>query len=199
LWASIISLRQTDLKKIIAYSSVVHMNFTLIGLLLLTTYGICGSLISCISHGFISGALFFCSGMLYDRYNTRNLIYFGGLSKILPLFSVIFFIFIIGNFGFPGFISFIGEILIIFSMPIKSVIFTIILASGLIFSTVYTMWIYDHIFNGSIKIISSYSDLNRLEFWLLLPLLITSLLFGIYPIVILDRLVFSVEVLTILI
>ena len=102
IYGSFSTIRQIDLKKIIAYSSIVHMNFCIIGLFTNNIEGIFGSFFLMISHGLVSGALFFCIGILYDRYHTRILYYYGGLVQVMPIFSVIFLIFILSNMGFPG-------------------------------------------------------------------------------------------------
>ena len=106
-------IRQIDLKKIIAYSSVAHMNFALLGLFVNNSLGIEGSLYLMLGHGVVSSALFLCIGVLYDRYHTRNILYYGGLVTVMPFFSVIFLIFILSNIGMPGTINFIGEFLVL--------------------------------------------------------------------------------------
>jgi NADH:ubiquinone oxidoreductase subunit 4 (subunit M) len=113
IYASLTTIRQIDLKKIIAYSSVAHMNFSILGLFINNNLGLDGALYLMLAHGIVSSGLFLCVGMLYDRYHTRNLLYYGGLSQVMPLFSIIFLIFILGNIGFPGTINFIGEFLIL--------------------------------------------------------------------------------------
>lgn len=121
---SLTTLRQIDMKKIIAYSSIVHMNFALLGLFSLSLPGIIGSIILMISHGFVSSGLFLSVGVLYDRYHTRLLKYFGGFNFFMPLFSIIFLILTLGNISFPGTVSFIGELLIILGFFSKNIILT---------------------------------------------------------------------------
>lgn len=113
------------MKKIIAYSSIVHMNFALLGLFSLSLSGIIGSIILMISHGFVSGGLFLSVGVLYDRYHTRILKYFGGFNYFMPLFSIIFLILTLGNISFPGTISFIGELFIILGFFSRNIILTV--------------------------------------------------------------------------
>jgi NADH-quinone oxidoreductase subunit M len=113
VYASLTTLQQVDLKKIIAYSSVGHMGIVTIGIFSLNVPGLMGSLLLMISHGIVSGALFICVGLLYDRYHTRAIKYYSGLMHVMPLFSVCFIVFSMGNIGLPGTSSFIGEFLIL--------------------------------------------------------------------------------------
>jgi NADH:ubiquinone oxidoreductase subunit 4 (subunit M) len=113
IYASATTIRQIDLKKIIAYSSVVHMNFALLGLFTNTTFGIEGSLFFMLGHGIVSSGLFLCVGILYDRYHTRNILYYGGLVQTMPIFSTFFLIFTLANLGLPGMVNFIGEFLVL--------------------------------------------------------------------------------------
>jgi len=113
VYASLTTLRQIDLKKIIAYSSVSHMGFVTIGIFTLNTQGIEGSIILMLSHGLVSSALFLCIGILYDRHHTRIIKYYSGLVQVMPLFTVFFMFFSFANIGFPGTSSFIGEFLVL--------------------------------------------------------------------------------------
>jgi NADH:ubiquinone oxidoreductase subunit 4 (subunit M) len=113
IYTSLTTLRQIDLKKIIAYSSVAHMNFVTLGIFSLNIYGIEGSIILMLSHGIVSSALFICIGILYDRCHTRIMKYYGGLTITMPIFSIFFFIFILANLSMPGTSSFVGEFLIL--------------------------------------------------------------------------------------
>jgi NADH-quinone oxidoreductase subunit M len=108
--SGLIALIQLDAKKIIAYSSIAHMSASLLGVCYLTTSGFSGAVLSMFAHGFTSPALVFLVGSLYDRYHTRNTLYFGGLSRVMPIFSVFLFIYTLSNMSFPGFLNFIGEI-----------------------------------------------------------------------------------------
>ena len=113
IYSSCTTIRQIDLKKIIAYSSVAHMNFALIGLFVNNSQGLDGSLYLMLGHGVVSSALFLCIGILYDRYHTRNILYYGGLVQVMPIFSVAFLIFTLANIGMPGTVNFVGEFLIL--------------------------------------------------------------------------------------
>jgi NADH:ubiquinone oxidoreductase subunit 4 (subunit M) len=139
LFASMAAIRQIDLKKIIAYSSIAHMNLSVIGIFSLTYQGIQGSLFLLISHGLVSSGLFFLVGMLYDRYYTKLLKYYGGLVLKMPIFSLIFFLFSIANFAFPGTSNFISELLVLIGVTEKNINVMIIASSGMLFSSIYSI------------------------------------------------------------
>jgi NADH:ubiquinone oxidoreductase subunit 4 (subunit M) len=113
IYSSLTTIRQIDLKKIIAYSSVAHMNFALLGLFTNNVQGIEGCLFFMLGHGVVSSGLFLCIGILYDRYHTRNILYYGGLVQVMPIFSLFFLIFTLANIGFPGMVNFVGEFLVL--------------------------------------------------------------------------------------
>ena len=113
IYASLSALRQTDLKRIVAYSSIAHMNFVILGIFSMTLQGIEGSLFLMFSHALVSSALFISVGFLYDRYKTRVIVYYSGLAQLMPIFSLILFLFILSNFSFPGTSSFVGEFLVL--------------------------------------------------------------------------------------
>lgn len=139
IYGSFATIRQIDLKKIIAYSSVVHMNFALLGLFTNNIEGLQGSFFIMLSHGIVSGALFFAIGVLYDRYHTRILFYYGGLINFMPIFSLVFMIFILSNMGFPGTSSFVGEILVliaIFGVNEQVAVFS---SFGMVSSAIYSI------------------------------------------------------------
>jgi NADH-quinone oxidoreductase subunit M len=190
LYASITILRQVDIKKIVAYSSIIHMNYGLLGLFSNTLEGLEGALLLMISHGFSSGALFFCIGFLYDRHHTRLLHYYGGIVQIMPLFTSFFFFFILANFGFPGTLNFISEILIFNGLFVKSLSLALLSGIGLFFSVVYSILLYNRICFGELKINYNlyiyYSDLNSREFIILFFLSSGLLYFGLYPAYLLD-------------
>jgi len=137
IFISIIILQQIDLKKIIAYSSIAHMNFAVLGLFSENIYGIEGAIFTMLSHGLISSMLFYCIGILYDRYNERNILYYSNMVQIMPLFSFFFFISIISNMGIPGMSSFVGEFLLLLSLSYKSIVLLIIISISLLLTTIY--------------------------------------------------------------
>jgi NADH:ubiquinone oxidoreductase subunit 4 (subunit M) len=139
IYASLVTIRQIDLKKIIAYSSVAHMNLCTIGIFSLNYQGIQGSIFLMLGHGVVSSALFFLVGMLYDRYYTKFLRYYGGLVITMPIYTSIFFFFSLSNLGFPGTCNFIGEFLILVGVISKNMSVMILTATGMLFSSVYSI------------------------------------------------------------
>jgi len=151
--ASLTAVRQSDLKRIIAYSSIAHMNLTVLGLFSLTVEGIQGSIFLMLAHGIVSGALFFSIGVLYDKYHTRLLQYYGGLIVGMPVFTFYFLIFCLANIGFPGTCNFIGEVIILAGLVNKN-FFVLFLASlGVILSVMYTMFLFNKVMFGNLKTI----------------------------------------------
>ncbi len=183
LYASLVALNQIDIKKIIAYSSIAHMNFSLIGLFSQSVVGVAGCLIMMLGHALTSSALFFGVGVLYDRYKTRIIFYYSSMVSFMPLFSILYFVFILSNFGFPGTFNFVGEFLI--TLGGFSFSNTIILLSllGMILSLFYSLFLYNRIFFGSVNntFIRFYVDLTRLEFYILSLFFVLILIFGFFP------------------
>lgn len=183
LYASLSALRQLDIKKIIAYSSIAHMNFVVLAIFTLTLDGLNGAVILMLGHGIVSGALFLLIGVLYERYHSRNVLYYGGLTQVMPLTSFLFFFFSISNFSFPGTANFIGEFLILKSVLQTNTFITILLLISSICTVGYSMFLYNRIFFGNLKITASetFTDIKRFEFYYFCPLIITNLLIGLYP------------------
>nr|YP_008816071.1 NADH dehydrogenase subunit 4 [Entransia fimbriata]AGZ90293.1 NADH dehydrogenase subunit 4 [Entransia fimbriata] len=183
IYTSLTTLRQIDLKKIIAYSSVAHMNFVTIGLFSLNAQGIEGSLLLMLSHGLVSSALFLCIGILYDRYHTRLIHYYGGLVQIMPLFAVIFLFFTVANMGLPGTSSFVGEFLILVGAFQVNTLVATLAATGMILGAAYSLWLYNRVCFTNLKLhyLQNYSDMNRREFFILLPFIIGVVWMGFYP------------------
>jgi len=132
LFASLTAISQTDLKRIIAYSSIAHMNFVVLGIFSFTHQGIDGSIYLMIAHGIVSPALFFCIGVVYDRYHTRSIKYYSGLVQVMPLFCIFLFIFTLANMSFPGTSNFVGELLILAGVFGANSFVTIVMASGIV-------------------------------------------------------------------
>ncbi len=183
VYTSLTTLRQIDLKKIIAYSSVAHMGLVTIGLFTFNTQGIVGSLIIMISHGFVSSALFLCVGVLYDRYHTRVIKYYQGLATPMPIFATVFLFFTMANLAFPGTSSFVGEMLILFGAFQHNIPVAILAASGMVLGAAYSVWLANRILFGPTYslLINSWTDMNLREFMIFLPLIIMTLFLGIYP------------------
>ena len=183
IYASLSAIRQTDLKRIIAYSSVAHMNLVTLGIFSFNTIGIDGSILQSISHGFVSGAMFLLIGILYDRYHSRFLYYYGGLVHMMPVYSVFLLIFTMANIALPGTSSFVGEFLLLVGIYKTNIVSCIIGALGVILCGAYSLWLYNRIIFGNLKItsITMFKDIDYREFMILLPLLILVLFMGIYP------------------
>lgn len=192
--SSIVALCQIDIKKIIAYSSVAHMNYSLIGLFSQNLLGVAGCFIMIFSHAITSSALFLGIGVLYDRYKTRLIFYYGGLVSFMPIFSIIYFIFILSNFGFPGTFNFIGEFLLTYGALSFSFIIACLTTFSLICSLIYSLFLYNKVFYGHIKIffIRFYSDVTRLEFFLLVLFFLLILFFGFFPFFIFDNIYYYI-------
>lgn len=201
-YSSLILLCQIDLKKIIAYSSIAHMNYSLLGIF--STNFLCfqGSIFLMFSHGLSSAALFFLVGFLYEKYHTRLLYYYNGLIYLMPLYSFFFFIFTLANFGFPGTSNFIGEFLIFINFFDINFLLTFFLFFSLFLSLVYSILLYVRLFFGELKINYLYffniTDLDRINFYIYLPLIYCLVLFGIFPSIIMNILNFSSYVLLLL-
>jgi NADH:ubiquinone oxidoreductase subunit 4 (subunit M) len=139
IYASLTTLRQNDLKKIIAYSSVAHMNLIVLGLFSQSFQGIDGAIYLMIGHGVVSSALFFCVGILYDRYHTRSLRHYSGLVQTMPLFGVFFFLFTLANMSFPGTSNFVGEFLIFVGLFNNNMFIMILAGTSIVLSAAYSI------------------------------------------------------------
>lgn len=188
VYTSLTTLRQVDLKKIIAYSSVAHMNFVTIGLFSLNAQGIEGSLLLMLSHGLVSPALFLCVGALYDRHKTRILRYYGGCVHAMPIFSIFFLFFTLANISLPGTSSFVGEFLVLVGVFKSNTFVAIVSATGMVLGAAYALWLYNRVVFGHFKApyISYYSDLNRREVMMFVPFILGILWMGVTPNVFLD-------------
>lgn len=189
VYSSLSTIRQIDLKKIIAYASIGHMNFVLLGLFSQSIEGLMGSMYIMLSHGFISSALFTTIGMLYDRHHSRILYYYRGLTNVMPLFAVFFFFLNLANFSFPGTSSFIGEFIILLPLLQLNTLAGIFTALSLLFSALYSLWLINRVLFGSLTIyINKFNDLFLREFSLLLLFSFLIIYFGLYPHIIFDSL-----------
>lgn len=183
IYTSLTTLRQIDLKKIIAYSSVAHMNFVTLGLFSLNTQGIEGSILLMLSHGLVSPALFLCVGVLYDRHKTRLLRYYAGCGRTMPLFALLFVFFTMANISLPGTSSFIGEFLVFAGAYQNNSFICVLAATGMVLGAAYALWLCNRLLYGVVKphFINSFSDISRREFFMFLPFVIVILWMGIYP------------------
>jgi proton-translocating NADH-quinone oxidoreductase chain M len=195
VYASFTTLRQIDLKKIIAYSSVAHMGFVTLGLFSLNAQGIEGAVLLMLSHGFVASALFLCIGILYDRTHTRLIRYYGGLVQTMPLFSFCFFVFTLGNLSLPGTSSFVGEFLILLGVFQTNTFIATLAATGMILGGAYSIWLYNRVVFGNLKPIylNHFADVNRREFFILFPFVICIFWMGVYPSIFLESMHLSVS------
>jgi NADH-quinone oxidoreductase subunit M len=183
IYTSFTAIRQTDLKRIIAYSSVAHMNLVVLGLFSFNSIGLEGALIQSISHGFVSGALFFLVGILYNRYHSRFILYYGGLAHTMPLYTAIFLFFTMSNIGLPGTSSFIGEFLLLLGIYKQNAFCAFISGFSVVLAGAYSLWLSNRILFGNIKIkfTKEYTDINYREFIILIPLIFFVLILGFKP------------------
>jgi len=195
IYTSLTTLRQIDLKKIIAYSSVAHMAFVTIGIFTFNLYGVQGSLLIMLSHGFISSALFLCVGVLYDRHHTRLIKYYSGLTQVMPLYSFFFVFFSMANLGFPGTSSFAGEFLTLVGSFHSNTVVTFLASTGMILGACYSLWLCNRVLFGPLTVnyITQYTDINSRELAVLTPLLFCTLWMGIYPEIFLEPMHLSVS------
>jgi NADH-ubiquinone oxidoreductase chain 4 len=197
IYASISTLRTIDIKELIAYSSVSHAAVYLLGVFSNTIQGIEGSILLGLAHGFVSSGLFICvGGILYDRFSTRLITYYRGITQVMPLFALLFFILSLANCGVPLTLNFIGEFMSLYGAFERLPILGIIASSSIILSAAYTMYMYNRIaFGGSLAklICINVPDLNKREFYILLILIFFTILLGVYPIPLLNGLHYSVS------
>jgi len=187
LYTSLTTIRQIDLKRIIAYSSVAHMNFVLVGLFSNNIQAVEGSVILMLSHGLVSSGLFLCIGFLYDRYHTRILRYYSGLITVMPIFGIVLLLLTLANISLPSTSSFVGEFLVLLGVFKTNASVSFLTGLGIILGAIYSMWLYNRIMFGSVSTyIKYYSDLNRREFYVFIPLFFLIFLMGIKPNVFLD-------------
>lgn len=185
VYTSLTAMRQTDRKRIIAYSSVAHMNLGLLGVFSGTLIGLEGALFLGLSHGIVSGALFLCVGILYDQHHSRVVSYYGGLAQLRPTYVFTFRLFTRANIALPGTSSFVGELMILLGAFLENHTVAVIGASGMILGGGYSLWLLNRIAFGNLKNDIS-SDMNRREFVMRLPLVLLAIIGGIMPQPILD-------------
>ncbi len=194
IYTSLVALMQEDIKKLIAYSSVAHMGFVTMGIFAGTIQGVAGGVFQMISHGIVSGALFLCVGIVYDRMHTREIAAYGGLVNRMPLYALVFMIFTMANVGLPGTSGFVGEFMTLigtFKVSIPTATFA---TTGVILSAAYALWLYRKVIFGVLKpSLASIKDLTFRESVTLFPLVALTLLFGFYPKPVLDMSAASVQ------
>jgi NADH-quinone oxidoreductase subunit M len=183
VYIGLVALVQADLKKLIAYSSISHMGFVTLGLFIFNAHGIEGAVLQMISHGFVSGALFLCVGVLYDRMHTRLIADYGGVVNPMPVFAALFMLFAMANSGLPGTSGFVGEFLVIMGAMKANFWYAAAAVTTLVFGASYTLWMYKRVIFGAVANhhVAALTDLTAREFLVLGSLAAAVLAMGLYP------------------
>jgi proton-translocating NADH-quinone oxidoreductase chain M len=195
IYTSFTAIRQSDFKRIIAYTSIAHMNLVILGIFSFNVVGIEGAIFQSLSHGFVASALFLVIGIVYDRYHTRIVKYYSGLASVMPIYISIFLFFTMANISFPGTSSFIGEFLILTGSFKCSTSVTFLGATGVILGGAYSLWLLNRIAFGNMKVqyCEKFLDLNKREFICFLPLILGTIFLGLLPNIILSSIHSSVN------
>ncbi len=188
VYTSLVALVQEDMKKLIAYSSVAHMGYVTMGIFAVNQQGIDGAIFQMISHGFISGALFLCVGVIYDRMHTREIDAYGGLVNRMPAYALIFMFFTMANVGLPGTSGFVGEFLVLMGIFQVNTWIALFATSGVILSAAYALWLYRRVVFGDLikESLKTITDMGTRERVIFAPLVAMTLLLGVYPALVLD-------------
>ena len=183
VYIGLVALVQADMKKLIAYSSISHMGFVTLGIFIFNPHGLQGAVIQMVSHGFVSGALFLCVGVLYDRMHSRSISDYGGVVNRMPVFAAFFMLFAMANAGLPGTSGFVGEFLVIMGTMSVNFWYTLAAATTLIFGAAYTLWMYKRVVFGEVTNdkVAALTDINSREVLVLGLLALAVLFIGLYP------------------
>lgn len=183
VYTSFTAIRQTDFKRIIAYTSIAHMNLVILGIFSYNTVGLEGAILQSLSHGFVASGLFLVIGVVYDRYRTRIIQYYGGLASVMPLYVIVFLFFTLANISFPGTSSFVGEFLILIGSFKVNKTITFLGATSIVVGSVYSLWLFNRISYGNLKTqyTQYFLDLSPREIVIFTPLILGTVLIGIYP------------------
>ena len=197
IYTSFTAIRQSDFKRIIAYTSVAHMNLVMVGLFSFNVIGLEGAILQSLSHGFVASSLFLLIGVVYDRHHTRMVQYYGGLVHTMPLYILFFLFFTMANIGLPGTGSFVGEFLILTGSFKTNTTITFLSGTGMVIGGCYSLWLFNRVAYGNLKTqyFKNYLDLNNREFLTFLPLILGTLIMGVYPNIFLDCIHISVNTL----
>ncbi|MCU0827582.1 MAG: NADH-quinone oxidoreductase subunit M [Tabrizicola sp.] len=188
VYTSLVALAQTDMKKLIAYSSVAHMGYVTMGIFAVNQQGIDGAIFQMLSHGFISGALFLCVGVIYDRMHTREIDAYGGLVNRMPAYALVFMFFTMANVGLPGTSGFVGEFLTLMGIFQVNTWVAAVATTGVILSAAYALWLYRRVVFGDLikEALKSITDMDRREKAIFAPLIAMTLILGVYPSLVTD-------------
>ncbi|MCX7192557.1 MAG: NADH-quinone oxidoreductase subunit M [Proteobacteria bacterium] len=183
VYIGLVALMQSDMKKLVAYSSISHMGFVTLGLFIFNPYGMEGALLQMLSHGFVAGALFLCIGVLYDRVHSRQIADYGGVVNKMPVFAAFFMLFAMANSGLPGTSAFVGEFMVLMGTIKVNFWYAFAAASTLIFGAAYTLWMYKRVIFGAVANhhVEELTDINAREILIMAILAVFVLGMGIYP------------------
>ncbi|MDR2155696.1 MAG: NADH-quinone oxidoreductase subunit M [Burkholderiaceae bacterium] len=183
IYVGLVALVQQDMKKLVAYSSVAHMGFVTLGFFIFSPLGIAGGLVQMISHGFVSGAMFLCIGVLYDRVHSREIAAYGGVVNTMPRFTALALLFALANCGMPGTAGFVGEWMVILGAVQANFWLGLLAATALILGAAYTLWMFKRVYFGAVANdhVRALADINSREFLMLALLAIAVLWMGLYP------------------
>jgi len=183
VYIGLVALVQQDMKKLIAYSSIAHMGFVTLGFFIFNDVGMAGGIVQMISHGFVSGAMFFCIGVMYDRMHSRNIADYGGVVNTMPKFAAFFMLFAMANSGLPATSGFVGEFMVILGAVKFDFWIALIAASTLVLGAAYSLWMYKRVVFGEVAnpAVAALADVNAREFLVLLLLAAAVMWMGLYP------------------
>ena len=195
IYTSLVALAQDDLKKLIAYSSVAHMGFVTIGIFTLNSQGLEGAIFQMLSHGIVSGALFLCVGVIYDRMHTREIAAYGGLVNRMPKYALIFMVFTMASVGLPATSGFVGEFLVLLGAFYYNTWLAVFATTGVVLGAAYMLYVYRRIIFGKLEKenLMSISDLSYREIIIFAPLVLLVFWMGVYPAPFLDVMSVSVD------
>jgi len=183
IYGALVSMMQPDLKRLVAFSSVSHLGYVMLGMFALNTYGVQGSIYQMLNHGISTGSLFLIVGMIYERRHTRLISEFGGLSKVMPIYAVFFMIVTLSSIGLPGTNGFVGEFLILLGAFQSNIVYGVLAASGVVLGAAYMLWMFQRVMFGKVTKPENekLKDLSAREVVILIPMVIMIFLMGIYP------------------
>jgi NADH-quinone oxidoreductase subunit M len=183
LYIGLVALVQQDMKKLVAYSSIAHMGFVTLGFFIFNELGTAGAIVQMVSHGFVSGAMFLCIGVLYDRVHSREIAAYGGVANTMPKFAAFAVFFAMANCGLPGTAGFVGEWMVILGAVQYNFWIGLLAATTLVFGAAYTLWMVKRVYFGDVANddVKALSDINGREFLMLALLALAVLWMGLYP------------------
>ena len=191
IYGAIVAIVQPDLKKLVAYSSVSHMGFVTLGIFVFTQQGMQGAIVQMVTHGIITGALFLCVGIIYERTHDRTIAKMGGLASRTPVYAALFGFFMFASVGLPGLAGFVGEFLVLVGTFLSSPLAAGVAAFAMVFGGVYLLWMFQRVVFGEpseflLKLGHHLTDIDRVEVLTLAPLFVLTIVIGVYPALILD-------------